>query len=70
MIGMQQSKRVVQFRTHGNGGALIQHLPDVVNHEFHTGGTLETYTIEEESKLRSAVGTAVVEGKSLCYLCR
>jgi putative glutamine amidotransferase len=52
-----------QFLNVARGGGLVQHLPDVVNHESHTGGTLESYAIEE-SKLQAAVGTETVEGKS------
>ncbi len=52
-----------QFLNVARGGNLIQHLPDVVNHESHTGGTLQHYDIAD-SKLRQATGSHRVEGKS------
>ncbi len=52
-----------QFLNVARGGNLIQHLPDVVNHESHAGGTREIYAIGE-SKLRAATGVETIEGKS------
>lgn len=53
-----------QFLNVARGGSLIQHLPDVVGHEGHTGGTMQEYDVDRGSKLRSAVGTDTVTGKS------
>ncbi|HTQ08860.1 MAG TPA: gamma-glutamyl-gamma-aminobutyrate hydrolase family protein [Fimbriimonadaceae bacterium] len=52
-----------QFLNVARGGTLIQHLPDVVEHEAHAGGTLERYEIDE-SRLQEAIGQASIEGKS------
>lgn len=52
-----------QFLNVVRGGTLIQHLPDAVGHESHSGGTLQEYSISE-SRLREATGAAVVSGKS------
>ncbi|MGO9896792.1 MAG: gamma-glutamyl-gamma-aminobutyrate hydrolase family protein [Bryobacteraceae bacterium] len=53
-----------QFLNVARGGTLIQHLPDVVGHEQHTGGTLQSYEIEPGSKLAAVVGQAHAAGKS------
>jgi putative glutamine amidotransferase len=53
-----------QFLNVARGGTLIQHLPDVVGHEDHTGGTLQEYQVQPGSKLESVVGTDTVSGKS------
>ena len=53
-----------QFLNVARGGTLIQHLPDVVGHEGHTGGTLQEYQVEHGSKLESVVGSSTVSGKS------
>ena len=52
-----------QFINVARGGTLIQHLPDVVDHESHAGGTLQRYSISD-SKLRAAANTDSIEGKS------
>lgn len=52
-----------QFINVVRGGTLIQHLPDVVNHEDHSGGTPQEYAIDE-SKLSKIVGSNHVLGKS------
>lgn len=52
-----------QFLNVERGGSLVQHLPDVVGHESHSGGTLQEYSIEE-SRLSDATGTTRIEGKS------
>jgi putative glutamine amidotransferase len=52
-----------QFLNVTRGGSLVQHLPDVVGHESHTGGTLQSYRLED-SLLRKVVGTDAIEGKS------
>lgn len=52
-----------QFINVQRGGKLIQHLPDVVGHEAHTGGTDQKYMIRSGTKLSSIVGD-VARGKS------
>ncbi|MDR3692137.1 MAG: gamma-glutamyl-gamma-aminobutyrate hydrolase family protein [Fimbriimonas sp.] len=53
-----------QFLNVARGGTLFQHLPDVVGHESHTGGTLQEYQVEPETKLYNVVGDATISGKS------
>ncbi len=53
-----------QFLNVARGGSLIQHLPDVVGHETHTGGTLQDYEVVPESKLHAVVGSEKIRGKS------
>lgn len=53
-----------QFLNVARGGSLIQHLPDVVGHETHAGGTLQDYSIDADSKLAKAAGTSTMQGKS------
>ena len=53
-----------QFINVTRGGSLIQHLPDVVGHESHTGGTMQEYVIDEGSQLHELIGESKVEGKS------
>lgn len=53
-----------QFLNVARGGTLIQHLPDVVGHESHSGGTLQDYQIAPDSKLSSVVGADTISGKS------
>jgi putative glutamine amidotransferase len=53
-----------QFLNVKRGGSLIQHLPDVVNHEAHSGGTMQTYHVASSSKLARYAGTDWIEGKS------
>lgn len=45
-----------QFLNVIRGGSLIQHLPDVVGHEGHSGGAEEEICIEPGTKLGSMVG--------------
>ncbi|MFQ3587122.1 MAG: gamma-glutamyl-gamma-aminobutyrate hydrolase family protein [Fimbriimonadaceae bacterium] len=52
-----------QFLNVARGGSLIQHLPDVVPGEHHSGGTLDRAVVETDSKLGSIVG-AEVTGRS------
>lgn len=52
-----------QFLNVARGGSLIQHLPDVVPGEYHSGGTLDAVAIENDSRLGSIVGREV-KGKS------
>src|SRR5689334_3126410 len=53
-----------QFINVSRGGKLIQHLPDVVGHDAHTGGTEQQYSIRSGSKLAGIVGSQVTSGKS------
>ena len=53
-----------QFMNVKRGGSLIQHLPDVVEHNDHSGGTVENYELVGASKLSSVTRVARVEGKS------
>jgi putative glutamine amidotransferase len=53
-----------QFLNVARGGSLIQHLPDVVGHEAHTGGATHPYTIDPQSKLHQVTGAACIEGRS------
>lgn len=46
------------------GGSLIQHLPDVVGHDEHRGGTLQQYSAEPDSYLVKIVGNPNISGKS------
>lgn len=52
-----------QFLNVARGGSLIQHLPDVVEHELHTGGTLQEYDLAD-SQLKDIAGTKRMSGKS------
>jgi len=53
-----------QFLNVARGGTLIQHLPDVVGHEEHTGGTMQEYRVDDDSKLASVVDATAISGKS------
>lgn len=53
-----------QFLNVVRGGGIIQHLPDVVHHETHSGGTMETYCVEAGSKTAEVLGTTQPKGKS------
>ncbi len=53
-----------QFINVTRGGTLIQHLPDVVGHSSHTGGTMQEYQIDEGSHLHQLIGESKVVGKS------
>ena len=46
------------------GGALHQHLPDVVGHEGHAGGTMQEYRITGEGRLSDAAQGDRMRGKS------
>ena len=52
-----------QFLNVVRGGSLIQHLPDVVGHQSHEGGTQEDYVPVGESKFANVVG-GPMKGKS------
>lgn len=53
-----------QFINVMEGGTLIQHLPDVDGALTHTGGELQTYELEPETKVAKAIGSTRAEGKS------
>lgn len=53
-----------QFINVQQGGELHQHLPDIVGNDEHTGGTLQTYHVDSDSKVASAIGTDKPSGKS------
>lgn len=53
-----------QFVNVVRGGNLIQHLPDVVGHSDNSGGTLQAYKVETDSKLADVIGDGHIEGKS------
>jgi len=53
-----------QFLNVARGGTLIQHLPDVVGHESHTGGTIQEYEVQAGSRLHEVVGEESISGKS------
>lgn len=46
------------------GGSLDQHVPDAVGHEGHGGGTMQAYSVEEDSLLARSAGVGSIEGKS------
>ncbi len=46
------------------GGDLIQHLPDVVDHGEHSGGTDQSYEIDPSSQLAAVIGRSEARGKS------
>lgn len=52
-----------QFLNVARGGNLVQHLPDVVDHSSHEGGTLEKYAVDD-SRLKEFAGSGTIEGKS------
>jgi len=52
-----------QFLNVARGGDLIQHLPDVTE-TAHTGGVMQAYRIEPESKVGGITSRAEIEGKS------
>ena len=53
-----------QFVNVQHGGTLHQHVPDVVGHEEHGGGTLADYSIVAHTKLSAILGGATTSGKS------
>jgi gamma-glutamyl-gamma-aminobutyrate hydrolase PuuD len=53
-----------QFVNVIRGGSLIQHLPDVVGHSNDTGGTIQSYELDPNSKVHDVVGDGKIEGKS------
>lgn len=53
-----------QFLNVIGGGTLRQHLPDILGHHEHEGGTLQSYEIAEGSRLGEIVDSQTIEGKS------
>ena len=53
-----------QFLNVKRGGTLIQHVPDVVGHEEHSGGTMQKYSLLESSVLARSAMASSIEGKS------
>ncbi len=53
-----------QFIDVARGGTLVQHLPDVVGNDDHSGGTRQRFHVEPGSLLESVVGEREIEGKS------
>ena len=53
-----------QFLNVVSGGSLYQHLPDVVGHEGHTGGTSQVYAVDPGSQLEAIIETNEISGKS------
>jgi len=53
-----------QFINVARGGSLIQHVPDIVGNEKHSGGTLQQYEVAPVSLLQEIVKATEVEGKS------
>lgn len=53
-----------QFLNVVRGGDIVQHLPDTLGHERHSGGTAGTYRIEPGSLLHGIVGVGEVTGLS------
>lgn len=52
-----------QFLNVARGGGLVQHVPDVVGHERHSGGTMERHRIDA-STLADTIQSDEIEGKS------
>jgi len=46
------------------GGSLEQHLPDSVGNDSHSGGTMQEYSVEEDSLLARSAGVTCIEGAS------
>jgi putative glutamine amidotransferase len=53
-----------QFLNVKRGGDLIQHLPDLVGHKSHEGGTREPIRLEPGSQIGSATRQETIDGKS------
>jgi len=53
-----------QFLNVIRGGSLHQHLPDVVGHDEHSGGTIQNYMVSEQSGLAAASQSLKISGKS------
>ncbi len=53
-----------QFMNVMRGGSLIQHLPDHEGKHEHREGPLQSYKVQEGSKLSDILGSDIVQGKS------
>jgi len=53
-----------QFLNVTRKGSLNQHVPDVVGHDGHSGGTMQAYDVKPNSRLAEIVGQPSVQGKS------
>ncbi len=53
-----------QFLNIARGGDLIQHLPDVVGHGSHSGGTTQSYAVDDGTLTAATLGCETVEGRS------
>jgi putative glutamine amidotransferase len=53
-----------QFLNVKRGGTLIQHVPDVVAHEEHSGGTMQDYAVDSGSRLETFSGAKSITGRS------
>ena len=53
-----------QFLNVQFGGSLHQHVPDIVGHEEHTGGTLAPYNVVSGTKLANIVKELKIQGRS------
>jgi putative glutamine amidotransferase len=66
VLGICRGMQILNIAT---GGTLLQHLPDVVDHDEHRGapGTFSTHTVQlkDGSRLRRITGRASLEVKSL-----
>ena len=53
-----------QFLNVVRGGKLVQHVPDAVGHELHSGGTRESHRLEPDSRLAAVFQSTEVPGLS------
>jgi putative glutamine amidotransferase len=53
-----------QFLNVAHGGSLIQHLPDLPEAETHTGGLLQDYELDRNSRLAHIALVSKIKGKS------
>jgi len=53
-----------QFVNVARGGSLIQHLPDLEGKDPHTGGVLQNYTLDGDSKVAAIIEDQSIGGKS------
>lgn len=53
-----------QFLNVKAGGDLIVHLPDILDHDDHSGGTMQKYQVEPGSALAAVLHRPATEGKS------
>lgn len=53
-----------QFINVIRGGTLHQHIPEILGHESHSGGTLQDYSVFEQSVLARSANAVKIVGKS------